>query len=88
MTEKEYRSAEGVNKSTLWNLRRSPAHYKYFLDHPQEDTAAFRKQIREILTGKSAGDGSAFDLTVNATDWEIKKLAEALADFSGKWFEQ
>lgn len=47
-----------------------------------------RKQIREILTGKSAGDGSAFDLTVNATDWEIKKLAEALADFSGKWFEQ
>ena len=50
MTEKEYRAAEGVNKSTLWNLRRSPAHYKYFLDHPQEDTAAFRKQIREIVT--------------------------------------
>ena len=42
MTEQEYRAAEGVNKSTLWNLRRSPAHYKYFLEHPQEDTAAFR----------------------------------------------
>lgn len=42
MTEQEYRSAPGVNKSTLWNLRRSPAHYKYFLDHPQEDTAAFK----------------------------------------------
>ena len=42
MTEKEYRAAEGVNKSTLWNLHRSPAHYKYFLENPPEDTAAFR----------------------------------------------
>ena len=42
MTEKEYRDAEGVNKSTLWNLRRSAAHYKYFLENPQEDTAAYK----------------------------------------------
>ena len=42
MTEKEYREAEGVNKSTLWNLRRSPAHYKYYLENPREDTAAYR----------------------------------------------
>ena len=42
MTEQEYRSAPGVNKSTLWNLRRSPAHYKYFLENPQEDTAAYK----------------------------------------------
>lgn len=42
MTEQEYRAAEGVNKSTLWNLRRSPAHYKYFLEHEREDTAAYR----------------------------------------------
>ena len=47
-----------------------------------------RRRIREILTGKSAGDGSSFDLTVNATNWEIKKLAAAVADFSGKWFEK
>ena len=47
-----------------------------------------RRQIREILTGKNAGDGSAFDLTVNATDWEIKKLAEAVAAFSERWFEK
>ena len=45
-----------------------------------------RRQIREILTGKSATDGSAFDLTVNATGWDIKKLAEAVAEFSGRWF--
>ena len=47
-----------------------------------------RRQIREILTGKSAADGSGFDLTVNATGWDIKKLAEAVAEFSGRWFER
>ena len=47
-----------------------------------------RRQIREILTGKTAGDGSAFDLTINATHWEIKQLAEATAEFSRRWFER
>ena len=47
-----------------------------------------RRQIREILTGKSAVDGTAVDLTVNATGWDIKKLAEAVAEFSGRWFEK
>ena len=47
-----------------------------------------RRQIREILTRKSAVDGTAFDLTVNATGWDIKKLAEAVAEFSGRWFEK
>ena len=40
MTEQEYRTAEGVNKTTLWEMRKSPAHYKYLLEHPAEDTAA------------------------------------------------
>ncbi len=47
-----------------------------------------RRRIREILTGKTVGDGSSFDLTVNATNWEIRKLAQAVADFSQRWFEQ
>ena len=47
-----------------------------------------RRQIREILTGKTAGDGSSFDLTVNATGWEIRELTEAAAAFAGKWFER
>ena len=47
-----------------------------------------RRQIREILTGKTAGDGSTFDMTVNATGWEIKQLAEAVAVFAGRWFER
>ena len=45
-----------------------------------------RRQIREILTEKRAGDGSSFDLTVNASGWEIRDLAQAVADFSGRWF--
>lgn len=40
MTEQEYRAADGINKSTLWEMRKSPAHYKYLLDHPIADTAA------------------------------------------------
>ena len=47
-----------------------------------------RKRTREILTGKTAGDASTFDLTVNSTGWEIKKLAEAVAEYSGHWFEK
>ena len=47
-----------------------------------------RRRTREILTGRAIADGSSFDLTVNAAGWEIKKLAEAVADFSGRWFEK
>lgn len=47
-----------------------------------------RRQTREILTGKNAGDGSTFDLTVNAAGWDLEKLAEAVADFSKAWFER
>ncbi|MBO7662095.1 MAG: cytidylate kinase-like family protein [Clostridia bacterium] len=47
-----------------------------------------RRRTREILTGMSAADGSGFDLTVNAGPWEIRKLTEAVAEFSGHWFEK
>ena len=42
MTEEEYRSYPAVNKSTLWEMHKSPAHYKYLMDHDMEDTDAFR----------------------------------------------
>lgn len=42
MTEAKYRAAKAVNKSTLWELRKSPAHYKYRLDHPIADTPAMK----------------------------------------------
>ena len=46
-----------------------------------------RAQIREILTGKTRGDSSMFDLTVNAAHWEIKKLTAAVAELAMHWFE-
>ena len=47
-----------------------------------------RRRTREILTGTSASEGTGFDLTVNAAPWDIKKLSEAVAEFSGRWFEK
>ena len=47
-----------------------------------------RRHTREVLTGRSAGDASTFDLTVNAAGWDLKKLTEAVAEFSGRWFER
>ena len=46
-----------------------------------------RTRTREILTGKRHGDSSMFDLTLNASGWEIKRLALATADFAVRWFE-
>ena len=46
-----------------------------------------RSRTREVLTGKRHGDSSMFDLTVNATDWEIKPMASAVADFAMRWFD-
>ena len=46
-----------------------------------------RQQTREILTGKSRSDHTTFDLVVNASGRDIKKLSASLADFSLDWFE-
>ena len=46
-----------------------------------------RLRTREILTGKVRGDGSMFDLTINATHWDVKKLTAAVAEFATRWFE-
>ena len=46
-----------------------------------------RIRTREMLTGKSGRNGSTFDLTINAANRDLAKLAEALADFSLRWFE-
>ncbi len=44
MTEDEYRKDPGVNKSTLWEIRKSPAHYRWAVDHQgeEEDTPAMK----------------------------------------------
>jgi exodeoxyribonuclease VIII len=43
MTEKEYNAIEAVNKSTLWEMRKSPLHYWHLVhDTPKTDTAAMK----------------------------------------------
>ena len=47
-----------------------------------------RSQVRELLTGLTWGDSSAFDLTVNSSGWEIRELAPAICEFALKWFQR
>lgn len=85
MTEKEYRQAEGVNKSTLWELRKSPAHYQYFLNHPQEDTPSFqfgRAVHAAILTPTAYKRNFAF--MPENIDRRTKAGKEAYQDFIEK----
>ena len=35
---KEYREREGVSSTDLKKIAKSPAHFRYWKDHPQEDT--------------------------------------------------
>jgi len=45
-----------------------------------------RARTREILSGSKWGDPAAYDLVINTTGWNIKKLAPAVAEFAKSWF--
>jgi len=45
-----------------------------------------RSQTREIIGGSVWGQRDAYHLTVNTTDWEIKELVPAVAEFATRWF--
>ena len=47
-----------------------------------------RAQTREILSGAAWGDPASYHLTVNTSDFEIKSLVPAVADFASAWFEK
>lgn len=40
MNEAEYNAAEGIRRSDLWRMEDSPEKFKWFLDHPAEQTPA------------------------------------------------
>ena len=42
MTDTQYNEIPALRRSALWEFRKSPAHYKYAVEHPQEETAALR----------------------------------------------
>lgn len=45
-----------------------------------------RANTRTIISGSQWGQRDAYHLTVNTTDWDIKELAPAVADFADRWF--
>ena len=46
-----------------------------------------RAAVRELVGGERWGDRTAYHLTVNTTDWDLRDLAQAAAVFAGKYFE-
>lgn len=47
-----------------------------------------RARIREILSGSKWGDSGMYHLTINTTDWNIKELTPAVAEFVTRWYEK
>lgn len=88
MTEEQYRKFPAVNKSTLWEMNKSPAHYKYALENPREDTTAFKigRAIHcAILTPNDYEKQFAVAPAVDRRTKEGKAVYEAfIADAAGK----
>lgn len=47
-----------------------------------------RARTREIISNNKWGDRSSYDLIINTTNWCIKELASATADFALNWFNR
>ena len=47
-----------------------------------------RCETRDILTGTEWGKRNDYHLIINTTDWDIKELSEAVAEFATCWFER
>jgi cytidylate kinase len=47
-----------------------------------------RARTREILSGSAWGDRASYHLTVNTSDWGIKALVPAVADFAKAYFSK
>lgn len=45
-----------------------------------------RAAVRELLAESTWGRCGTYHLTVNTTDWNIKELTPAVADFAVRWF--
>lgn len=56
ISNKEYREREGVSSSDLKRMAKSPAHFRYYKDNPQEDTPAllFGRACHKYMLEKDA----------------------------------
>ena len=46
-----------------------------------------RANTREIISSKSWGDGTSYDMVINTTEKEIKDIVPAVAAFAKEWFK-
>ena len=85
MTEKEYNAAPGIRRSALWKLTKSPAHFKWELEHPAGPTPA-------LVFGAAAHCAvltpELFESQYAVTDFDMRtkegKAAKAVALEAGK----
>lgn len=47
-----------------------------------------RARTREILTDSKWGEPGTYHLMINTTDWNIRELAPAVAEFASCWFRR
>lgn len=81
MTNKEYRAADGISRSELFKISKTPMHFKYALENPQEPTLAliFGQAVHKyILEPESFSDEFA---VAPAIDKRTKVGKEAYALF-------
>lgn len=53
MSQKEYREAEGISRSELFRIARSPLHFKYALDNPEDSLSlAFGRALHKYVLEK------------------------------------
>lgn len=83
MTEREYNEAEGVRRSDLWKMEDSPEKYKWFLEHPVEQTPAMAFGIachKMILEPESFGEEFAISPNVDGRTKEGKEIKARFAE--------
>lgn len=47
-----------------------------------------RKMTRDIISEGKWGDRASYHMTINTSDWDIKDLTPAVADFARRYFER
>lgn len=53
MSQKEYREAEGISRSELFRIARSPMHFKYALENPEDSPSlAFGRALHKYILEK------------------------------------
>jgi len=61
MSQKEYRAAEGISRSELFHIEKSPMHFKYALEHPTDSPSlAFGRALHKMILEPEDFDNDYF----------------------------